>query len=231
MSNLSTPERIHALDYINIGFTKELWAQWFAQSNIETVEELSGFKVGEYVTYTNDYGVIFKGLQIAAIAKDNVLPHCPTQDQQFYLDTDAFWSPHKLSSLSKAENCLGYFIDRKVSMLFEDMGAFYAFGSKQFEEGRKEGVKYCELLEGLVCPIENRDALLKAYEALHDEDRTKRLEVFGVERIIEYELANHECWYTGSIPKDTIEYLVEDFGATKEMIYKVYSEGWATYSD
>lgn len=225
---LSTPERIHALDYINTGFTAEQWAQWFAQDNIETTNSLHGFSVGDYVTFTNDYGVVFKGLQIKAITVKNQI--ASSEDPyHFYLDTDAFWSPHKLSSLSKAENCLGYFIDRKVSMLFEDMGAFYAFSKKQFEENKRTDTKYCEILGGLICPIENRDALLKAYEVLHDEDRLKRLEAFGVEAIIKYELANHECWYTGSIPKDTIEYLVEDFGATREQIYKVFSEGWAKH--
>jgi hypothetical protein len=225
MSKLSTAERIHALDFME-GFTAEQWAQWFAQDNIETTNSLHGFSVGDYVTFTNDYGCEFKGYQIKAITVKNQIDSSPEDPYHFYLNTDAFWSPHKLSSLSKADNCVNYFIDRQVSRLFDDMGAFYAFGRKQFEEGRKEGVKYCELLGGLLCPIENRDALLKRFLELHEEGRKKRMEAFSLEAIIKYELANHECWYTGSIPKDTIEELMEDYGATREQIYKVFSEGW-----
>jgi hypothetical protein len=228
MSKLSTAERIHALDFME-GFTAEQWAQWFAQDNIETTNSLHGFSVGDYVTFTNDYGCEFKGYQIKAITVKNQIDSSEADPYHFYLNTDAFWSPHSLSSLSKADNCVNYFIDREVSRLFKDMGAFYAFGGEQFNAKKKAGVKYCEILGGLCCPIENRDNLLKAFLGLHDEGRKKRMEAFSLEAIIQYELANHECWYTGSIPKDTIEDLIEDYGATKEMIYKVFSEGWAKY--
>jgi hypothetical protein len=102
MSNLSTPERIRAFDFINEGFTAEQWAQWFAQDNIETTDSLHGFSVGDYVTFTNDYGVSFNGLRIAAITVKNQI--VSSEDPyHFYLDTEAFWSPYKLSSISKAE--------------------------------------------------------------------------------------------------------------------------------
>lgn len=43
--------------------------------------------------------------------------------------------------------------------IMQKHGAFWAFGDKQFEEKRVEGVKYCQLYAGLICPVDNYTAL------------------------------------------------------------------------
>lgn len=55
-------------------------------------------KVGDMVTYTNDYGVVFKGLEVTGFHRitPDFLP-----DNFIYLNTDAYWFPHKRASLKK----------------------------------------------------------------------------------------------------------------------------------
>ena len=40
-------------------------------------------------------------------------------------------------------------------------GAFFAFGNAQFDEQRKEGVKYASLGAGLICPVDTYRELCK----------------------------------------------------------------------
>lgn len=47
----------------------------------------------------------------------------------------------------------------KTSLVMEKHGAFWAFGNAQFDEQKKEGVKYCQLYAGLICPVDNYKAL------------------------------------------------------------------------
>lgn len=48
-----------------------------------------------------------------------------------------------------------------VGEAMENLGAFFAFGTAQFEEKRQEGVKYASLGMGIVCPVDNVDQLIK----------------------------------------------------------------------
>ena len=49
----------------------------------------------------------------------------------------------------------------KIGLVLKNNGAFCAFGTKQFDEQKKEGVKYISMGAGLICPKENADKLNK----------------------------------------------------------------------
>lgn len=69
--------------------------KWAQKRNIATINELEGFKVGDKVTFTNEFGVSFNGLTIIGIEKDNSF-----YGRQIYTNSDAYWFPHKPSELT-----------------------------------------------------------------------------------------------------------------------------------
>lgn len=83
--------------------------------------------------------------------------------------------------------------------VLEKNGAFFCFSKEQFDEHAKENVEYVSLEAGLVCPKENAKALRDELEQCIDKAIAQDLEENGKEKIIERELRNHECGYTGDI--------------------------------
>lgn len=79
--------------------TVEQFKEWAADKGIELTKELNGFKVGQSVTYTNDYGVIFKNRIIVGIAKYNQFPNNPKKDSHIFFEESAWWFPSKLTSI------------------------------------------------------------------------------------------------------------------------------------
>ncbi len=109
----------------------------------------------------------------------------------------------------------------KQTAAFEELGAFFAFSNKQFEEAKKDGVEYCRIVAGLICPVENASQLVKRLEDISKEGIAQDIEENGKEAIIRRELFNHECFYTGDIC-DCVEKL-EEYGYSYDDIYQVYS--------
>lgn len=58
------------------------------------------FKVGDIVTYTNDYGVVFPGHKIIGFDNGDCLTF--EQGSHIYIDFDCYWSPVKSHSLTLA---------------------------------------------------------------------------------------------------------------------------------
>lgn len=52
-------------------------------------------RVGDIVTYTNDYGVTFEGMKVLGFCTPTIWGGC------VYLNTDAYWFPHTVNSLQK----------------------------------------------------------------------------------------------------------------------------------
>ena len=52
------------------------------------------------------------------------------------------------------------YIEEAQTKAFEKAGAFFAFSDKQFEEQKKEGVRYSYMGAGLICPKENQKQYL-----------------------------------------------------------------------
>jgi hypothetical protein len=79
-----------------------------------------------------------------------------------------------------------------TSKLFDKYGAFFAFGEKQFNERKQEGVKYISDGTGLLVPKDKYDAFIEEYNNLHDEAVAEHVAKYGADRIIRYEYFNHE---------------------------------------
>ena len=106
--------------------------------------------------------------------------------------------------------------ETRRSEAFKKFGAFFAFSQKQFDEGKKEGVKYSRTSYGLIIPEENVFELKKALEEVNTEEIKHNLEHVGKDALIDYELANHEAGYTYD-PTDAYE-AVAHYGITFEEV-------------
>jgi len=118
-------------------------------------------------------------------------------------------------------NTLNNYIQDAQSACFKKYGAFFAFGQKQFDEQKKEGVKYASNEIGLIYPIENRAALYSELAAIHKSGVEQDMAENGKTAIIQRELDNHEASYTGEID-DTADALAS-YPITREEILAVFS--------
>lgn len=118
---------------------------------------------------------------------------------------------------------LSDYTKERTSALLENTGAFFAFSNKQFEEQRKEGVTYGSLGAGLTCPVDRAAELREGLDAIGREGRAQDLAENGMDAVIERELANHECYYTGD-PGNAMDALSGYEGATEERVNRVFRD-------
>lgn len=119
--------------------------------------------------------------------------------------------------------------ESEFTKLLEKYNGFFAFSNKQFDEAKKEGHKYISLDGGLLLgrPVESTmtgqewaDKFYEEVEAITKESARLDLEEFGLQRVIQYELDNHETSYTGDITR-AFEAL-EKYGATLDQVRLVF---------
>jgi hypothetical protein len=124
---------------------------------------------------------------------------------------------------------LNKYFESEFSKLLEKYNGFFAFSTKQFDEAKKEGHKYISLDGGLLLgrPVDSEltgqewaDKFFEEMDVITKESARLDLEEFGLERIIRYELDNHETSYTGNI-EPAFEAL-EKFGATIDQVRLVF---------
>ena len=115
---------------------------------------------------------------------------------------------------------LSDYTNEKQTQAFDEAGAFFAFSQKQFNEAKKEGIEYCSMGAGLICPVENAKRLFYRLEQINKEGIAQDIQENGKKAIIRRELFNHECFYTGDIT-DCVEKL-EDYDYSYDDIYQVY---------
>lgn len=121
-------------------------------------------------------------------------------------------------------------LQEQQSKLFKEFGVFFAFGNKQFEEQRQEGVDYCTVLSAGDCvPVQHAGEFAKRLSVLHKEARDKALIEKGIERIIEEELVNHEAFYTGDVAP-VVEALAY-YDVTEKQVSKVYRTVFHKYDN
>ncbi|MCK9370253.1 hypothetical protein M0R04_10135 [Candidatus Dojkabacteria bacterium] len=102
----------------------------------------------------------------------------------------------------------------------EKAGAFFAFSNKQFDEQKKDRIKYSNCGMGMICPSENVKTLLDELDRAYKNGIEKDIAENGYTNIVKRELNNHEAYYTQDIT-DTCNAL-GDYPITKENIYKVF---------
>ena len=64
---------------------------------------------------------------------------------------------------------LSNYMEDRQTALFDRLGVFFAFSKGQFDEGKKEGVKYCSLGSGMICPKDNAKELIDELDRIVKE--------------------------------------------------------------
>jgi len=118
---------------------------------------------------------------------------------------------------------LSNYMDSAMSETLKKHDAFFAFGKSQFDEAKKDGVKYYDMGGGLVCPIDNAKDLRKAMDDVYNVAIAQDIEENGLNAIILRELYNHEAFYTGDIDS-TYEAIGDYPGATRELVAEIYKQ-------
>jgi hypothetical protein len=108
----------------------------------------------------------------------------------------------------------------KLSKLWDDNGAFFAFGQQQLDEKKQEGVAYVSLGMGLIAPKENASKIIEGLESIHTEGIQQDISDNGIKAIIHRELANHEAQISGDV-SNTVEAL-EGYGITRNQVNEEY---------
>ena len=108
----------------------------------------------------------------------------------------------------------------KLSKLWDDNGAFFAFGQQQLDESKQEGVVYVSLGMGLIAPKENASKVIEGLESIHTEGIKQDISENGIKPIIHRELRNYETQISGDI-SDTVAAL-EGYGITRNQVNEEY---------
>ncbi|MCW8349172.1 hypothetical protein MD535_24605 [Vibrio sp. ZSDZ65] len=108
----------------------------------------------------------------------------------------------------------------KQTKLYDKTGAFFAFSKEQFEDSKKEGIEYCHLFAGLICPCDTAQEVMAGLDKIQKEGIAQDIAENGKAAIIRRELFNHECFYTGDVT-DCVEKL-DGYEISKEEIVAVY---------
>lgn len=110
----------------------------------------------------------------------------------------------------------------KLSALFKELGIFFAFSQEQFNEQKKEGVVYVSGDFGMVLPAENVKAYYDRHKKLIDEETEELKANVPMDDYIRYQLANHECFFTGDY-EEILEFVQAFYThCTMEDIRRVY---------
>lgn len=124
---------------------------------------------------------------------------------------------------------LSHYTEDRQTQLFQDTGAFFAFDQKQFDEAmkyRNKNCKWVSLGSGLIAPKNMVNTILKGLKKIQQEGIQQDLKENGKQKVIERELFNHECFYTGDY-QDCVEAL-KDYGITKEEIKAEFNRLYPT---
>ena len=88
---------------------------------------------------------------------------------------------------------LSDYLEKAQTEAFETTGSFFAFGQKQFNERKIEGVKYVNMGTGLVCPKGKEKELQTLLDIAYEEAIIADVKENGAYAIIQREYFNHEC--------------------------------------
>lgn len=91
--------------------------------------------------------------------------------------------------------------EQKISDLHEQFGLFWAFSQKQYEENKtpkEEDEKYVSIGGGGFVPKSKCQPLLDEMENI-EKWYNEEIKTNFKKEAIAFELANHECYYTGEI--------------------------------
>jgi hypothetical protein len=113
------------------------------------------------------------------------------------------------------------YTEEATTKLLKQTGSFFAFSDKQFDEAKKENIKYVHLFGGLITPKQSAKIVLSGIEKIGKNGIKQDIKENGIDGIIKRELSNHEAYYTGDITS-TIEAL-NGYEITAEQIRNIYN--------
>ena len=116
---------------------------------------------------------------------------------------------------------LSDYINDKQAAAFDELGAFFAFSDQQFNEAKKEGVEYCSMGAGLICPVGNSKQLFNRLNEICKEGIAQDIADNGIKAIIRRELFNHECFYTEEI--DACVEALDGYNVSYDDIYQEFN--------
>jgi hypothetical protein len=111
---------------------------------------------------------------------------------------------------------LASYTEARTTELLNSTGAFFAFGQKQMDEQKVEGITYVSMGGGLIAPKDNAAQFADRFKTIVSESIAQDIAENGKPAIIRRELANHEAQITMDT-KDTTEAL-EGYGITEEEV-------------
>lgn len=93
---------------------------------------------------------------------------------------------------------LSCYTSQKQSDLWERTGSFFAFSTEQFNEKKKEGVKYVSMGTGtgLLVPKEHVKEVVESLTTIHENGIDEDVKENGAEAIIQREYLDYECQIT-----------------------------------
>ena len=115
---------------------------------------------------------------------------------------------------------LSTYIDEKINHLLIKYNGFFAFSEKQFEEAKKENVKYVCWGAGLYHEAGKSEEFDKDFKLIIKEAIEQDLKENGKEAIIERELENYECYYTNDINEAVIN--LKDYDITFDEVNFIF---------
>jgi len=112
------------------------------------------------------------------------------------------------------------YMSEGTSEIMDRLGAFYAFGQKQFDDAKVEGVKYITNGSGLVCPKVNYKQLQEELNQNYKNALKQDMKENNIDDIILRELINYECFYDGDLSEclNTLK----DYRVSEKQVIKVY---------
>ena len=116
-----------------------------------------------------------------------------------------------------------------LAILLNKYNAFFAFSDKQFNEGKKEGVKYVSRSAGLFHEAGKTKEFDLEYSAMIKTAILRDLTEHGKNNVIERALSNYECYYTYEID-DAVEAL-KDYNITRKEIQEVFNKNKQNHLD
>ena len=122
-------------------------------------------------------------------------------------------------------NIMKYLSDytkQNITDLLKKYNGFFAFGQKQFDEQKKEGMKYVSRGSGLIHEAGKTKDFDKEFSNIIKEARKQDLKENGKEGIIKRELSNHECYYTGDIEQACDA--LKDYNINDEEVLKIFNK-------
>ena len=127
------------------------------------IDELGGFRVGDTVKYTNEYGLVFGPYTIIGIDKDDSF-----YNRRFYLNKDSYWFPVKIEEIKHSSSPMASGGKVKHADLLKKIDAEIAKHKKdvEYDAYGEEANKIFEQFDREAFVIDNdddaHDFLLKA---------------------------------------------------------------------